>query len=160
MNNKIKLLISLALPQVAGLSGALFTETGPGSWYRQIAKPSWNPPGWVFGPVWTLLYILMGIAFYLVWKSSAAAPDKKRAMTFWSVQLLLNFFWTLIFFAAQQPGWAFAEILVLWIFILLTIFQFARISKTAAWLMVPYIAWVSFAALLTATIWSMNPLSP
>jgi translocator protein len=160
MNNKIKLLISLLLPQVAAISGALFTETGPGSWYRQIVKPSWNPPGWLFGPVWTTLYILMGIAFYLVWKSPANTPHKKSAMTLWIVQLVLNFFWTLIFFAAHEPGWAFAEIVALWVAILLTIFAFARISKVAAWLLVPYIAWVTFAAILTATIWRMNPAFP
>ena len=150
----------MALPQIAGISGALFTNTGEGSWYRQIEKPSWNPPGWVFGQVWTSLYIMMGIAFYLVWKSNAASEAKKPAMTLWVVQLILNFFWTLIFFGAQEIGWALLEIIVLWVAILLTIFAFARISKTAAWLMVPYIAWVSFAAVLTATIWRLNPLSP
>lgn len=152
-----KLVISLVLPQIAAVSGALFTVTGEGSWYRQINKPSWNPPGWVFGPVWTTLYILMGIAFYLVWKSNAPASVKKPAMTLWGVQLVLNFFWTLIFFGAQEPGWALVEIIGLWIFILLTILAFARINKTAAILMVPYILWVSFAAVLTGTIWQLNP---
>lgn len=156
MKNWIKLVIALALPQVAAFSGVLFTNTGEGSWYRQIEKPSWNPPSWVFGPVWTLLYILMGIALYLVWKKEAAPSVKKPAMTLWGVQLVLNFFWTLIFFGAHQPGWAFAEIVVLWVAILLTIFAFARISKLAAWLLVPYIAWVSFAAMLTYAIWDAN----
>lgn len=157
MKNWVKLLISLALPQIAGISGVLFTETGEGSWYRQINRPSWNPPGWVFGPVWTMLYIMMGIAFYLVWKSSASEKLKRPAMTFWIIQLALNFFWTVIFFGAHQPGWATLEIIVLWIFILLTILAFFRINKTAAWLMVPYLLWVSFASVLTATIWQMNP---
>lgn len=148
--------MSLALPQVAALSGVLFTETGEGSWYRQISKPAWNPPGWVFGPVWTLLYILMGVAFYLVWKSTRPEPLKRRAMTVWLVQLGLNFLWTVIFFGAQQPGWAFLEIILLWTSILLTIFMFGSISKTAAWLLVPYIAWVSFATLLNGTIWLLN----
>lgn len=153
-------MIALALPQVAAISGVLFTVTGEGSWYRQINKPSWNPPGWVFGPVWTTLYILMGIALYLVWKSNANAAVKRPAITLWAIQLVLNFFWTVIFFGAQQPGWAFLEIIVLWISILLTILAFARIHKTAAWLMVPYLLWVSFATVLTATIWQLNPLSP
>ncbi|OLY93361.1 TspO and MBR related proteins [Cnuella takakiae] len=156
MKNWVKLLISLALPQIAGISGALFTVTGEGSWYRQINRPSWNPPGWVFGPVWTLLYILMGIAFYLVWKNNSADRLKKPAMTFWIIQLVLNFFWTLIFFGAHETGWATLEIIVLWIFILLTILAFFRINKTAGWLMVPYLLWVSFATALTATIWQMN----
>ena len=156
MKNWVKLLIALAVPQIAGLSGVLFTDTGESSWYQQIQKPSWNPPGYIFGPVWTTLYVLMGIAFYLVWKSNAPEKVKRPAMTLWVVQLVLNFLWTLIFFGAHQLGWALVEIIVLWIAILLTIFAFARISKTAAWLMVPYIAWVSFASILTATIWHLN----
>lgn len=157
MKHWLKLLVSLALPQVAGLSGALFTETGVGSWYRQLVKPSWNPPGWVFGPVWTTLYILMGIALFLVWKGDAAPSVKRPAIALWMAQLVLNFLWTLIFFGAQEIGWALVEIIVLWVTILLTLFSFARINKTASWLMVPYLAWVSFAAILTATIWRLNP---
>lgn len=98
MNNWLKVMISLALPQVAGLTGAAFTLTGEGSWYRSIQKPDWNPPGWLFAPVWTTLYILMGIAFYLVWKSAADKKIKTHAMVFWILQLVLNLFWTLIFF--------------------------------------------------------------
>lgn len=160
MKHWVKLIISLALPQIAGLSGVLFTETGEGSWYQSLQKPAWNPPSWLFAPVWTTLYILMGIAFFLVWKSSGALQQKRTAMGLWVVQLLLNFCWTLIFFGAQQPGWALAEIILLWITILLTILAFARISKTAAWLLVPYISWVSFAALLNGAICNLNPLSP
>lgn len=156
MKNWIKLVISLALPQVAGLTGALFTQTGEGSWYRAIEKPEWNPPGWIFGPVWTTLYILMGIAFYLIWKSNAPLHRKRPAMILWLTQLVFNFFWTIIFFNLHQIGWAFAEIIVLWLLILATIFAFARINKVAAWLLVPYISWVSFATLLTGTIWMLN----
>ena len=156
MKNWLKATISLALPQLAGLTGAAFTETGEGSWYRTIEKPEWNPPGWVFGPVWTMLYILMGIAFYIIWKSAADKRIKTPAMIFWILQLVFNFCWTLIFFYAHEIGYAFAEIVVLWLLILITIFLFARISKLAAWLLVPYICWVSFAALLTYTIWQLN----
>lgn len=156
MQNWIKLIISLALPQIAGLTAALFTETGEGSWYRSIAKPSWNPPGWLFAPVWTSLYILMGIAFYLIWKSRAAEREKKTAMTLWIAQLVLNFFWTIIFFNQHQIGWALVEIIALWLLIVLTILAFARINKPSAWLLVPYISWVSFAAYLTYTIWQLN----
>lgn len=156
MKNWIKLIISLALPQIAGLTGALFTETGEGSWYRTIEKPEWNPPGWVFGPVWTTLYILMGIAFYLIWKSETPWLRKRPAMILWIIQLVFNFLWTIIFFNLHQIGWALAEIIVLWVLILAAIFAFACINKVAAWLLVPYISWVSFATLLTGTIWMLN----
>ncbi|HEY1113830.1 MAG TPA: TspO/MBR family protein [Chitinophagaceae bacterium] len=156
MKNWTKALISLAVPNIVGISAALFTETGESSWYQTIERPEWNPPGWVFGPVWTALYLMMGWAFYLVWKSDAPARLKRPAMILWTVQLVFNFFWTLIFFGAHEIGWALAEIAALWLLILLTIFAFARISKTAAWLLVPYISWVSFATLLTYTIWRLN----
>lgn len=138
-----------------GLSG-FFTVTGVESWYQYINKPSWNPPNGVFGPVWTTLYIMMGIALFLVWKADASRDLKKIAMVLFGAQLLLNFFWSFIFFKLEQPGWAFAEILVMWLFILMTIFAFAQVSKPAAWLLVPYISWVSFAAILNYTIWRMN----
>lgn len=155
MNNTVKLIISIALPVLVGAVSGFFTVTGDGSWYQTINKPSWNPPGWVFGPVWTTLYILMGIAFYLVWKSPASG-GRKTALVLFGIQLLLNFCWSFIFFNQQQIGMALAEILVLWIFILLSIFAFARLSKAAAWLLVPYISWVSFATILTYTIWTLN----
>lgn len=146
----------MALPQLAGLTGAAFTVTGEGSWYQTLQKPSWNPPGWLFAPVWTTLYILMGIAFYIVWKSSADKKLKRPAIIAWIVQLFFNLLWTIVFFYAHQLGYAFAEIVLLWLLILVTIFLFARISKAAAWLLVPYISWVSFAAILTYTIWDLN----
>lgn len=98
----------------------------------------------------------MGIAFYLIWKSRAAEREKKTAMTLWIAQLVLNFFWTIIFFNQHQIGWALVEIIALWLLIVLTIFAFARINKPSAWLLVPYISWVSFAAYLTYTIWQLN----
>jgi translocator protein len=156
MKNWIKLVISIVLPQLAGLAGALFTQTGESSWFQTLAKPDWNPPSWLFGPVWTTLYILMGIAFYLVWKSDKDERIKKPAMTMWVVQLIFNAAWSFIFFGAQEMGLAFAEIIILWLLILVTIFLFARVNKTAAWLLVPYISWVSFAAILNYTIWQLN----
>lgn len=155
MKNAAKLVISLVLPQLAALSGLLFTNTGKGTWYQSIQKPAWNPPGWLFGPVWTCLYILMGIAFYLVWKAPSH-PTKTKAMVFWVAQLVLNFFWTFIFFGQQEIGWALAEILCLWLLILWTIFYFSKYSKAAAWLLVPYISWVSFATILNWAIWNLN----
>ena len=154
MRNWIKLVISIAVPQVVALSGAYFTITGIDSWYQNIAKPSWNPPNWVFGPVWTILYILMGIALFIIWKSENR--DRRTAIIFWVIQLVLNFLWTILFFNQRQILGAFIEMILLWIMILMTIIYFARISKLAAWLMVPYIAWVSFAALLNYAIWQLN----
>ena len=156
MNNTLKLIIAIAIPLAVGATSGFFTITGVESWYQTINKPSWNPPGSVFGPVWTTLYVLMGVALFLVWKSSGSDTLKRTAITLFAVQLILNFFWSFIFFDQQQPGWAFVEIMTLWFFILLTIFSFTRVSKTAAWLLVPYISWVSFAAILNYTIWKLN----
>ena len=154
MNNALKLTIALAIPLVIGFSGSFFTTSEIANWYQTIQKPSWNPPNWIFGPVWTTLYILMGISLFLVWKSSAS--QKRIAIILFALQLLLNFFWSFIFFKQHQIGFAFAEILALWLIILLTIFAFAGINKLAAWLLVPYISWVSFAAILNFTIWQLN----
>jgi tryptophan-rich sensory protein len=156
MNNTGKFIIAIAIPLAVGFTSGFFTATGTGSWYQTINKPSWNPPNWIFGPVWTTLYILMGIALFLVWKSGALAPLKKAAITFFAIQMALNFFWSFIFFNQHQIGWALAEIIALWLMILLSIFAFARVNNTAAWLLVPYISWVSFAAILNYTIWKLN----
>jgi len=119
-------------------------------------KPSFNPPNWIFAPVWTTLYILMGIALYLVWKSTATASIKQTAILLFVVQLTLNFFWSILFFKFQLTGWAFVEIIAMWVAILFTILWFGKISSTAAWLLVPYICWVSFASLLNYSIWKLN----
>ncbi|MDZ4796109.1 MAG: TspO/MBR family protein [Bacteroidota bacterium] len=156
MNNTSKLIISIIIPVAIGATAGFFTTTGVGSWFQTINKPSWNPPSWIFGPVWTTLYILMGIALFLVWKSDASEVQKKTAILLFAVQLVLNFCWSFIFFNQEQPGWAFVEIVVMWVAILLTIFAFGNISKTAAWLLVPYISWVSFATILNYTIWKLN----
>ena len=154
MINAVKLLIALAVPLLIGFFGSFFTISEIGSWYQTIQKPSWNPPNWIFGPVWTALYVLMGISLYLVWRSSAS--QKRVAIILFTLQLVLNFFWSIIFFKQHQIGFAFAEILALWLMILLSIFAFGRINKLAAWLLVPYISWVSFAAILNFTIWQLN----
>ncbi|RYY86711.1 MAG: tryptophan-rich sensory protein [Chitinophagaceae bacterium] len=156
MKNGWKLFISLLIPQVVGGTAGLFTITEVGSWYQGINRPTWNPPGWLFGPVWTTLYVLMGIALYLVWKGQERSAQKTRAIWLWGMQMLANFCWSFIFFNQHRIGLAFAEIVLLWLLILLTIFAFARISKTAAWLLVPYISWVTFAGILNYTIWVMN----
>ena len=125
----------------------------PGPWYVALDKPAWNPPAWIFGPAWTLLYTLMAIAAWLVWKRGGW----RRPLPLYFVQLLLNAAWTPIFFGAHQLAWALVEIVALWIAILLTLLSFHRVSKTAGWLFAPYLAWVTFAAILNFTLWRMNP---
>jgi benzodiazapine receptor len=152
----MKLFISILIPLLVGGISGYFTSSGVNGWYAVANKPWFNPPNWIFAPVWTSLYILMGIALFLVWKSDAAAAVKQAAITLFAIQLTLNFFWSIIFFKLQQPGWAFAEIIVMWVMILLTIFWFGKISSAAAWLLVPYISWVSFASVLNYSIWQLN----
>ncbi len=152
----MKLVISILIPLLVGAISGLFTASGVKGWYVSAVKPAFNPPNWIFGPVWTILYIMMGIALYLVWKVAADKQLKKTAIILFAVQLALNFCWSFIFFKMQEPGWAFAEILLLWLMILLTIIWFGKISSTAAWLLVPYICWVSFASVLNFSIWQLN----
>ncbi len=124
-------------------------------WYESIQKPGWNPPSWIFGPVWTVLYTLMGIAAWLVWKNHGFT-DAKPALSAFIIQLFLNGLWSQIFFGLQEPGWAFFEIILLLAAIILTTYLFFKKNRTAGWLMVPYILWVSFAAILNGTIWWLN----
>ena len=153
---KLKLFISVGIPLLVGGLGGFFTSSAVNGWYVLANKPSFNPPNWIFAPVWTLLYLLMGIALYLVWKSEANKGLKRQAIGLFAIQLVLNFSWSIIFFYAHQPGWAFVEIIALWAMILLTILWFGKISPAAAWLLVPYISWVSFASLLNFAIWILN----
>lgn len=152
----MKLIISILIPLLVGTTAGLFTSSGVKGWYAVANKPWFNPPNWIFAPVWTSLYVLMGIALFLVWKSDVAVNIKKTALTLFAAQLVLNFFWSFIFFKLQQPGWAFAEIILMWLMILMTIWWFGKISSTAAWLLVPYICWVSFASVLNYSIWRLN----
>ena len=145
----------VALAMAVAALGSLFTSSGMGSWYAALEKPSFNPPSWVFGPVWTTLYVMMAVAAWLVWKR-AGAGAAGMALGAWLVQLALNLTWSGIFFGLRAPGWAFAEIIVLWIAILLTTALFFRHSRVAGWLLVPYMAWVTFAAVLNFAIMRMN----
>ena len=155
MNKYLKLFISLLLPQIAGGLGAFFTLSSVQSWYLTLNKPSWNPPSWLFGPVWTTLYVLMGIACYLIWKSEH--PRKKQVLTLYFLQLFLNFLWSPAFFGVQNPMLGMLVILPLWAAILACILLFRKINGWAALLMIPYLLWVSFATVLNATIWYLNP---
>jgi tryptophan-rich sensory protein len=156
LNNFFKLVIAIVVSALAGVVGSFFTTSAIPSWYSEIIKPVLNPPGWIFGPVWTALYILMGIAAYLVWKNGWEKSDVRTALGVFGIQLILNATWSIIFFGLQNPGAAFIEILSLWLTILATIIAFSKISRQAAWLLAPYIVWVTFAAYLNYSIWFLN----
>ena len=153
--NSIKLILAVSFTLVFGGLGGIVTSGEIANWYAGLHKPSFNPPNYLFGPVWSLLYLLMGISLYLIWKEPASSAKTKSIIIFF-IQFALNFCWSFIFFKFHQTGIAFAEIILMWIFILLTIISFSKLSKTAAWLLVPYIAWVSFASLLNCSIWQLN----
>jgi tryptophan-rich sensory protein len=124
----------------------------PGAWYESLNKPTWNPPAWIFGPVWTLLYLMMAVAAWLAWKSMPSW----RVLIPYFIQLALNAAWTPVFFGLQQPGWALVVIIALWLAIVQTIRGFRSTSQAAAWLLAPYLLWVSFATVLNFTLWRMN----
>lgn len=136
----------------AASPGALWP---PGEWYAALQKPSWNPPGWIFGPVWSALYTLMAVAAWLVWRRGGFAAQGRPLGAFLA-QLALNALWTPLFFGLHQPGVAFAEILLLGLAIAWTIGLFWRVQRAAAWLLAPYLAWVGFAAVLNGTLWRLN----
>ena len=154
MNNTLRLIISILLPQVTGALGALVTISSVGSWYQTINKPSFTPPSWVFGPAWTTLYFLMGIALFLIWKSNH--PLKKQALWLFGIQLFLNGIWSPAFFGLESPILGLVIIVPLWIMIVVCIKVFFQINKTASYLMVPYLLWVSFATALNGSIWYLN----
>lgn len=157
INNTFKLIIAIVVSELAGIIGSVFTTPSIAGWYAGIVKPDINPPAWVFGPVWTTLFALIGIAAFLVWKKGLDRKDVKIALGIFLGQLVLNTLWSIIFFGLHSPGGALIEIIFLWLAILATIIAFAKISKPAAWLLLPYIFWVSFAGYLNYSIWQLNP---
>lgn len=154
--NTVAFVIALAVPQAAGIIGSLFTYESIESWYSTLAKPELAPPNWVFAPVWTTLFVLMGIAAFLVWRKGWARTDVRVALALFAGQLVLNTLWSILFFGLQSPGAALIEIAVLWCAIAATMVAFWRISNAAGWLLVPYLAWVSFATYLNAMLWILN----
>ena len=149
------LVVAIAICFLAAAIGGFATSSSVNDWYADITKPSWNPPDWIFGPVWTVLYLMMGVSAWLVWKKSGF-KDSGYALAVFAIQLALNTTWSVIFFGLRQPGWALVEIIVLWLSIAITIAMFHRHSKLAAGLLVPYLLWVTFAAGLNYSIWSLN----
>ncbi len=156
MNNVSKLAIAIGISELAGIIGSFFTVQSIPTWYAALVKPVLNPPSWIFGPVWTTLYLLMGIAAFLVWKKGLERKDVKIALGIFAAQLVLNTLWSIIFFGLQSSGWALVDISLMWISILFTIIAFFEISRPAAYLLLPYLAWVSFASYLNYAIWSLN----
>lgn len=149
------LIVWIALSFSAGVVGSVATAMGVEGWYRTLAKPSWTPPNWIFGPVWSTLYLLMGVAGWLVWKQAGFRAARQPLLLF-AIQLVLNGMWSWMFFAFQRPDWALANIVLLWLAIVATIVAFFRRSFLAGLLLVPYLAWVSFATILNFAIWRLN----
>lgn len=150
--NLIALAGWIALCFGAAATGAFVSIDG---WYADLAKPVWNPPPWLFGPVWSTLYLMMAVAAWRVW-SLGGFPARKRPLTLFLVQLGLNALWTPLFFGLHRPGLALFEIILLWVAIVATLRAFHRVDRPAAFLLLPYLAWVTFATVLNATLWQMN----
>ena len=153
--NLLTLIICIAIPLVAGAISGIATTSSVPTWYAGLNKPVFNPPNYLFGPVWTVLYILMGISLYMIWRAPAG-DARNMALIIFGVQLLLNFAWSFIFFYFKQIPLAFIEILLVWIGVLIMILMFYRINKTAAYLQIPYLLWVSFASVLNGAVWRLN----
>lgn len=149
------LALFIALSFGAAFIGGLFTSASVDGWYRTLPKPAWTPPGWLFGPVWTLLYLAMAIAAWLVWRQHSFAKVT-AALSLFIVQLVLNAAWSAVFFGLQNIGLALVNIVLLWSAIAATMIAFWRINATAGWMFVPYILWVTFATALNFAIWRLN----
>jgi tryptophan-rich sensory protein len=156
MKSFLRLIVSVGVSLSAGFVGSFFTVSAIENWYSFLEKPLLSPPNWIFGPVWTLLYVLMGVAAFLVWEKGGKKAEAKKALTFFGLQLIFNSAWSIIFFTLQNPFWALVEIIFLWALILLTIILFYKLSRPAAYLMIPYILWVSFAVYLNYSIFVLN----
>ncbi len=149
-----KLIGAIGISEFAGVVGTLFVSSSLSGWYGTIQRPALNPPAWIFGPVWTTLYALMGIAAFLVWKSKNS--HKKLALSLFGLQLAVNSVWSIIFFGLRNPGLAFVDIVLLWLLIIGTMVEFKKFSKAAVYLLIPYLAWVTFASYLNYAIWVLN----
>ena len=157
MNKFVKIAIALVVCLAVGYSASTVTRPSVETWYPTIAKPVFNPPNWIFMPVWTLLYILMAVAAGLVWdKIKEQNEEVKKALGFFLIQLTLNAVWSYLFFGLKNPMLALIEIALLWLMIYETYLKFVKINKTAGYLLIPYLAWVGFAAVLNAGIWWLN----
>ncbi len=156
MNKFLRYVLSIIICLSAGAVGTIFTVSSIPTWYAFINKPAFSPPNWIFGPVWTALYILMGISLALVWQKGLKTKKVRDALYLFGIQLALNAIWSPVFFGARNLFLALVVILLMWIFILKTILALGRINKTASYLLYPYIIWVSFASILNFSVWILN----
>lgn len=154
MNNKIKFVISITICQFAGIIGSIFTASSVTNWYVTLEKPDFTPPGWIFAPIWVIMYFLMGISLYLLWISKT--KDNRKAFTVFAVQLILNASWSFLFFGLKSPLYGLIDILFLLTAIILTILFLYKISVLATALLVPYLVWVVFATVLNYNILLLN----
>ncbi len=152
-----KLAAAILFCLIVGSSGSLVTITGPGSWYAGLNKPFFTPPGWVFAPVWITLFILMGIALYLVWESGTERREVRNALGIFGVQFLLNVTWSFLFFGLRSPLLGLIDIILLWVMIVATIVAFYRVKRSAGYFLIPYITWVTLASALNGAVYFMNP---
>jgi benzodiazapine receptor len=155
MNRYLKLALCITLPLLVGGISGFATATNISRWYTILEKPFFNPPNYLFGPVWTLLYILMGISFYRILQTTDN-KIKTKAIAIFCFQLVLNFCWSFLFFKFHLLGVSFVEIIILWLSIAAMIYTYLKIDKTAAYLQIPYFLWVSFASVLNGAIWYLN----
>lgn len=156
MSKTVKVLISLLIPFSAGAIGSLFTTQSIPTWYSTLNRASFNPPNWVFGPAWTILYILMSISLFLILDSNASKKDKRMPLIIFLIQIVLNALWSIIFFGLRSPLAAFISIIFLWVSILLNIIEFYKIKKIAGLILLPYILWVTFASILNLFVVILN----
>lgn len=151
-----KLIISIIGCELVGIVGSIFTFSSIPSWYATLNKPSFSPPNWIFGPVWTILYFLMGVSFYFIWQQGWKKKKVRTARNYFLVQLGLNFIWSPIFFGFKSPSLALLMIVAMWVLTILTIKKFYSLSKWSAYLLVPYLFWISFATILNISIVVLN----
>jgi translocator protein len=151
-----KLVIAIFICEFVGIGSALISNTGNKAWFSTVNKPSWNPPAYLFAPVWTILYFLMGISFWIIWKTEVPYFKKLNAIGLFFLQLFFNFCWSILFFKYHLIGLALLDILIMITTIFATMFAFGTIDKKASWILTPYILWVSFAMILNFTFWIMN----
>jgi len=152
----IKLVVSIAICQLAGFIGSIFTRVSVSTWYTTIKKPSFTPPNWLFAPVWTTLFVLVGVSAFFVWRVGLDDRRVRIGLSIFAVQLILNILWSAAFFGSRSPLAGLIVIAILWMAILLTILNFFKVSVVAGILLIPYIVWVSFAAVLNAAIYTLN----
>lgn len=156
MKNWLKLIICILAIEFIGIMAGFFTSSSVGSWYQTLIKPSFNPPSWLFGPVWTILYAMIGVSLYFVLTAKQKPKIKNKSYWIFGIQILLNFMWSIVFFGMHKIFLALIVIALLWLAIILNFLAFYKISKISAWLLVPYWLWVGFASVLNFSLWMLN----